>query len=88
MEQMTPLDYALASGHEDVAAYLRSQGALTVEEVKVRVNGITHEPHFYFQDLAATHIKSWWKGYRARISLLGAWNAHLQKEADTKVKEI
>eukprot|EP00050_Salpingoeca_kvevrii_P014678 m.38845 g.38845 ORF g.38845 m.38845 type:complete len:1018 (+) comp5910_c0_seq1:136-3189(+) len=61
-ERLTPLDYALLSGHEHVASYLREQGGLTIQEV---------------QSLAATHIKAWWKGFRARITLVSLWQQHL-----------
>lgn len=65
-ERLTALDYALMSEHangEVIATKLREAGGLTVEEVR---------------QLAAQHIQSWWNGFRARSSLLSAWQRFQQ----------
>jgi hypothetical protein len=43
---------------QDIATFLRSQGGLTIAEIK---------------DIAATNVQSWWKGFRVRAELGSVW---------------
>ena len=66
-ERFTALDFAHANSHTDIVLWLREHSALSVEEIK---------------RLAAQHIYAWWKGYQARISLVGLWREfEARKEA-------
>lgn len=69
-DRLTPLDYATASGHTETAQQLRDAGGLTIAEVR---------------ELAAQHIQSWWAGYQTRITMLAAWQKHLQEQADAGI---
>eukprot|EP00041_Stephanoeca_diplocostata_P027127 m.742593 g.742593 ORF g.742593 m.742593 type:complete len:1300 (-) comp23119_c0_seq3:98-3997(-) len=64
-ERLTPLDYAVMNGHDDVADRLRAVGGLSIGEVR---------------ELAAQHIQSWWTGFQTRITVLGAWQQWLQMQ--------
>eukprot|EP00039_Didymoeca_costata_P005817 m.84905 g.84905 ORF g.84905 m.84905 type:complete len:1100 (+) comp12988_c0_seq2:225-3524(+) len=52
--QSTPLDYAVAGNHQEIIAYLRELGALSIVEL---------------QEIAATNIQATWRGHQTRISL-------------------
>eukprot|EP01147_Barroeca_monosierra_P002707 gene2707-8117_t len=61
-ERLTPLDYALVTGNEDIVKLLRSYGAVTAEQLK---------------DHAAKLLQAWWKGHQSRISLLSLFKKHI-----------